>query len=108
MEETFGFVDGPIGSTEKEIEQAIDQHLRIVLQCVALSEQFDDLEYCGRLHSETVAIWRQMRALYDAILEHEALERQLIGKSWGLPSTETPPILPQTPIKATPQFPAKR
>ena len=85
LEETYGFVDGPIGKTDPEIEKAIDQHLRIVLQCVALSEQCDDLEYAGRLRTESTGIWRQMRAMYDAILEHEALERRIISRALGLP-----------------------
>jgi hypothetical protein len=84
LEETYGYVDGPIGSTDPDIEKAIDQHLRIVLQCVALSEQCDDLEYTGRLRVESTAIWRQMRAMYDAILEHEALERRIISRALGL------------------------
>lgn len=85
LEETFGYVDGPIGPTDSEIEKAIDQHLRIVLQCVALSEQFDDLEYSGRLHGETYGVWRQMRGLYDAVLDHEALERRMMTRGLGLP-----------------------
>lgn len=84
LEETYGYVDGPIGSTDPDIERAIDQHLRIFLQCVALSEQCDDLEYTGRLRVESTAIWRQMRAMYDAILEHEALERRIISRALGL------------------------
>jgi hypothetical protein len=84
LEETYGYVDGPIGSTDPDIEKAIDQHLRIVLQCVALSEQCDDLEYTGRLRVESTAIWRQLRAMYDAILEHEALERRIISRALGL------------------------
>jgi hypothetical protein len=89
LEETFGYVDGPLGSTDPEIEKAMDQHLRIVLQCVALSEQFDDLEYSGRLHGETYGVWRQMRGLYDAVLDHEALERRMMTRGLGLrvPST---------------------
>jgi hypothetical protein len=84
LEETYGYVDGPVGATDPEIEKAIDQHLRIVLQCVALSEQCDDLEYSGRLRTESMAVWRQMRAIYDAILEHEALERRIISRALGL------------------------
>lgn len=83
LEETFGYVDGPPGATDPQIECAVDQHLRIVLQCVDLSEQFDDLEYSGRLNCETVSIWNQMKAMYDAILEHEALERNMLSQTWG-------------------------
>ncbi len=84
LEETFGFVDGPSGQTDPEIEKAIDQHLRIFLQCVALSEQCDDLEYAGRLRTESTQVWRQMRHMYEAILEHEALERRIVSRALGL------------------------
>jgi hypothetical protein len=84
LEETYGYVDGPGGPTDPEIEKAIDQHLRIILQCVALSEHCDDLEYAGRLRTESTSVWRQMRALYDAILEHESLERRIISRALGL------------------------
>ena len=91
LEETFGYVDGPVGATDPDIEKAIDQHLRIVLHCVALSEQCDDLEYAGRLRTESTKIWRQMRAMYDAILDHEALERRIISRALGL---QIPNMLP--------------
>jgi hypothetical protein len=67
-----------------EVTVALDQHLRILLHCIALSEQCDDLEYAGHLASETVAIWSQMRVLYDAIMEHESLERRMISTEWSL------------------------
>jgi hypothetical protein len=93
LEETFGYVDGPPGPTSKEVEMAMDQHLKIVLQCVALSEQFDDLEYSGRLDCETVAIWKQMRVLYETILEHEAFERRMLSESWGICPSALPTFL---------------
>ncbi|MFO0013491.1 MAG: hypothetical protein ACK553_12155 [Planctomycetota bacterium] len=84
LEETFGYVDGPMGETDPDIEKAIDQHLRIFLQCVALSEQCDDLEYAGRLRIESTRMWRQLRAMYESILDHEALERRIISRGLGL------------------------
>jgi hypothetical protein len=87
MEETFGFVVGPSMVQDKNISRALDQHFLIVLQCVALSEQFDELEYCGKLASETNAIWVRMKALYELIMEHEALERRLVASAWA-------PVLP--------------
>jgi hypothetical protein len=89
LEETYGFVTGPGTFQDSQVTRALDQHLSIVLQCVALSEQFDDLEYCGKLSSETVAMWKQMKRLYECIMEHEALERRLVAASWA-------PILPET------------
>ncbi|MEQ1830705.1 MAG: hypothetical protein ABL921_32440 [Pirellula sp.] len=89
MEETYGFVVGPTAIQDRNVTRALDQHLCIVLQCVALSEQFDDLEYCGKLSSETLEMWKQMRRLYESIMEHEALERRLVAAAWA-------PILPET------------
>lgn len=84
LEETFGYVDGPPGDVpDPHIAKAIDQHLNIVLQCVALSEQFDDLEYSGKLSCEAVDIWRKMKRLFDAINEHELLERRLLSAAWA-------------------------
>lgn len=99
LEETFGFVDGPPGRTDPEIEKAVDQHLRIFLQCVALSEQCDDLEYAGRLRAESTQVWRQMRQMYDAILEHEALERRIVSRALGL---QIPGTLPDNSITGLP------
>jgi hypothetical protein len=92
LEETFGFVAGPSHYQDLNVTKALDQHLSIVLQCVALSEQFDDLEYCGKLSNETYEMWRQMKRLYECIMEHEALERQLSAAAWA-------PILPETCAK---------
>jgi hypothetical protein len=88
LEETFGFVQGPGVVQDKNITKALDQHFRIVLQCVALSEQFDALEYCGKLASETLSMWKQMQGLYELMMEHEALERRLVASAWA-------PILPE-------------
>jgi len=88
LEETFGFVAGPSQHQDRNVSKAIDQHLSIVLMCVALSEQLDDLEYCGTLSSETLGIWHQMKRLYELIMEHEALERRLSAAAWA-------PILPE-------------
>jgi hypothetical protein len=87
LEETFGFVAGPTPYQDRNVTRALDQHLSIVLQCVALSEQFDDLEYCGKLSSETLEMWKQMKRLYECIMEHESLERRLAASAWA-------PILP--------------
>jgi hypothetical protein len=87
LEETYGYVYGTGERQEATITKAIDQHLNIVLQCVALSEQFDDLEYCGKLAGDAIDIWRRMKKLYDAIMEHESLERLLSAAAWA-------PILP--------------
>jgi len=89
LEETFGFVAGPSQHQDRNISKAMDQHLGIVLMCVALSEQLDDLEYCGTLSSETLGIWHQMKKLYEIIMEHEALERRLCAAAWA-------PVLPET------------
>jgi hypothetical protein len=89
LEETYGFVAGTSQHQDRNVTRALDQHLSIVLQCVALSEQFDDLEYCGKLSSETLGMWRQMKQLYECIMEHEALERRLSAAAWA-------PILPET------------
>jgi hypothetical protein len=83
LEETFGYVEGRQATQDPRVGRAIDQHLNIILQCVSLSEQFDDLEYCGRLHCETLEIWRQMRALFESIMDHEALERLLFTGAWS-------------------------
>jgi hypothetical protein len=88
LEETYGYVAGPSQHQDRNISKAMDQHLGIVLMCVALSEQLDDLEYCGRLSSETLSIWRQMKKLYENIMEHESLERRLSAAAWA-------PILPE-------------
>lgn len=89
LEETYGFVDGLVRVQDQNVARALDQHLSIVLECVALSEQFDDLEYCGKLSSETYGMWKQMKNLYESIMEHEALERRLMASAWA-------PILPET------------
>jgi len=88
LEETFGYVVGPSGVQDKNVTKAIDQHFRLILQCTSLSEQFDQLEYCGKLSSETHEMWRQMKHLYEAIMEHESLERRLVAAAWA-------PILPE-------------
>ena len=88
LEETYGYVAGPGPIQDRNVSKALDQHLNIVLQCVALSEQFDDLEYCGKLSCETLEIWKQMKSLFECIMEHEALERRLIAAAWA-------PILPE-------------
>lgn len=103
LEETFGYVDGPSGVVDKEVEQAIDQHLRIILQCVAMSEQFDDLEYSGQLQFETLTIWKQMRSMYDAILDHEALERRMLSRTWGFQKTPPHPIVPNSSTTSIPR-----
>ena len=89
LEETFGYVAGPSHYQDPNVTKAMDQHLSIVLRCVALSEQLDDYEYGGTLASETMAMWHEMKKLYEAIMEHEALERRLSAAAWA-------PILPET------------
>ena len=89
LEETFGYVAGPSYQQDPNVTKALDQHLSIVLLCVALSEQLDDFEYCGTLSSETMGIWHEMKKLYEAIMEHESQERRLSAASWA-------PILPET------------
>ena len=83
-EEVMGYIPVLGIQQSNEVTVALDQHLRILLHCIALSEQCDDLEYAGHLASETVAIWSQMRVLYDAIMEHESLERRMISTEWSL------------------------
>ncbi len=92
LEETFGYVDGANGHQDPNVSRALDQHLSIVLQCVALSEHFDDLEYCGKLHDETLDVWRQLKDLYELIMDHEALERRLAAAAWA-------PILPESRVE---------
>ena len=89
LEETYGFVAGPTLHQDRNVCKALDQHLGIVLMCVALSEQLDDLEYCGTLSGETLSIWHQLKRLYETIMEHEALERRLSAAAWA-------PILPES------------
>jgi hypothetical protein len=89
LEETFGYVAGPSHHQDPNVTKAMDQHLGIVLMCVALSEQLDDYEYGGTLSSEALGIWHQMKKLYERIMEHEALERRLCAAAWS-------PILPET------------
>jgi hypothetical protein len=88
LEETFGYVVGPGDVQDKNVTKAIGQHVSLMLQCTALSEQLDELEYCGVLCSETHEMFRQMKRLYEAIMEHEALERRLVAAAWA-------PILPE-------------
>jgi len=89
LEETYGFVAGPTLHQDRNVSKALDQHLGIVLMCVALSEQLDDLEYCGTLSGETLSIWHQLKRLYETIMEHESLERRLSAAAWA-------PILPES------------
>lgn len=89
LEETYGFVAGPTLHQDRNVSKALDQHLGIVLMCVALSEQMDDLEYCGTLSGETLSIWHQLKRLYETIMEHEALERRLSAAAWA-------PVLPES------------
>jgi hypothetical protein len=89
LEETFGYVAGPNHLQDRNVTKAMDQHLSIVLMCVALSEQLDDLEYCGTLSGESLGIWHQMKRLYQDIMEHEALERGLCAAAWA-------PVLPES------------
>ena len=89
LEETYGFVAGPTLHQDRNVSKALDQHLGIVLMCVALSEQLDDFEYCGTLSGETLSIWHQLKRLYETIMEHEALERRLSASAWA-------PILPES------------
>ena len=89
LEETFGYVAGPSHHQDPNVTKAMDQHLGIVLMCVALSEQLDDHEYCGTLSNEALGVWHQMKKLYERIMEHEALERRLCAAAWA-------PILPET------------
>ena len=89
LEETYGFVAGPTPHQDRNVSKALDQHLGIVLMCVALSEQLDDLEYCGTLSCETLSIWHQLKRLYETIMEHESLERRLSAAAWA-------PVLPES------------
>lgn len=89
LEETYGYVIGASGVQDKNISKAIDQHVCLILECTSLSEQFDELEYCGKLSSETHEMWRQIKRLYEAIMEHEALEKRLVASAWS-------PILPES------------
>ena len=78
MEECLAYIPSPGARQSEQVTAALDQHLKILLHCVSLSEQCDDFEYAGKLASETLEIWKQMRVLYEEIMEHEALERRLI------------------------------
>ncbi len=80
LEETFGFVDGPGTVESPDVTCAIGQHLKLILHCVSLSEKLDDLEYCGRLHGESLSVWQQMKQLFDSIIEHETLERKILTR----------------------------
>ncbi len=78
MEEGLAYIPAPGARQSELVTKALDQHLKLLLGCVSLSELCDDLEYTGKLSSETISIWKQMRTLYEEIMEHESLERSLI------------------------------
>ena len=88
MEEGLAYIPSPDSVQSEDVTLALDQHFHILLSCIALSEQCDDLEYSGKLANETVTIWRQMQALYESILEHEQLERQFIPIDHSLSLTD--------------------
>lgn len=79
MEETLAYIPSDGAMQSKDVSKALSQHLQILLHCVALSEKCDDFEYSGKLYNETYEIWKEMRALYDEIMEHESLERRMLN-----------------------------
>lgn len=78
MEETLAYIPVEGITQSSVVTKALNQHLQILLHCVAISENCDDFEYSGKLYTETYAIWKEMRSLYDEIMEHESLERRLL------------------------------
>jgi hypothetical protein len=79
MEETLAYIPVEGITQSPGVTKALNQHLQILLHCIALSEKCDDFEYAGKLHRETYEIWKEIRALYDEIMEHESLERRLLN-----------------------------
>jgi hypothetical protein len=79
MEETLAYIPVEGITQSPGVTKALNQHLQILLHCIALSEKCDDFEYAGQLHRETYEIWKEIRALYDEIMEHESLERRLLN-----------------------------
>jgi hypothetical protein len=82
-EESLAYLHCPGSIQSRDVTRALDQHLRIVLHCIAISEQCDDYEYSGNLSSETLEIWNQMRELYEEIMEHESHERRMLSSEWS-------------------------
>lgn len=82
-EESLAYLHSPGAIQSRDVSQALDQHLRIILHCIAISEQCDDYEYSGQLSSETLEIWKQMRELYEEIMEHESHERRMLSSEWS-------------------------
>ncbi|MCU0710444.1 MAG: hypothetical protein MUC43_00185 [Pirellula sp.] len=80
MEETLAYIPVEGITQSQPVTKALNQHLQILLHCIALSEQCDDFEYSGKLFTETYEIWKEMRSLYDEIMEHESLERRLLNQ----------------------------
>ena len=79
MEETLAYIPVDGVTQSPMITKALNQHLQILLHCIALSEKCDDFEYSGKLYTETYEIWKEMRSLYDEIMDHESLERRLLN-----------------------------
>jgi hypothetical protein len=81
MEEALAYIPVQGVQQSPQITLALSQHLQILLHCISLSEQCDDFEYSGKLFKETVEIWKEMKRLYDEIMDHESLERRLLDVS---------------------------
>jgi hypothetical protein len=79
MEETLAYIPVEGIMQSQSVTTALNQHLQILLHCIALSEKCDDYEYSGKLFNETYEIWKEIRSLYDEIMEHESLERRLLN-----------------------------
>ncbi len=82
-EESLAYLHSPGSIQSRDVTRALDQHLQIMLHCIAISEQCDDYEYSGKLSSETLEIWKQMRELYEEIMEHESHERRMLSSGWS-------------------------
>jgi hypothetical protein len=83
MEETLAYIPAPDAVQSNDVTTAFNQHLKILLHCVSLSEMCDDFEYSGKLYRETVEVWQEMRKLYDEIMDHESLERRMLNLSFS-------------------------
>lgn len=104
LEEGLAYIPAPDAVQSHDVTRALDQHFKILVHCVTLSEQCDDYEYAGNLSCQTHNIWQQMRSLYAAITEHENLERSFIPVDHTLYEqrfslVDTIPPLDKTPLR---------
>jgi len=69
-EESLAYLHSPGSIQSRDVRRALDQHLQIMLHCIAISEQCDDYEYSGKLSSATIQILKQIRELSEEMMEN--------------------------------------